>query len=736
MGDTESADRDLRAAFALDGANLEIGLALLAFHDSDELGEGIARSIAAHPDASRRRKAIVLSRLARASGAAVVATRDRRGIRGLLSWSGSTVPTVRIASCDIPLTPISHPSQAGFGLATFNVAVSQQRPVSLVCREDGGSSHVISLLPMLGQPDTGPTNRSNHIMVVVPIFAGREVTRECLQALAVQVTDRPVEVVLVDDASPDPDLTQFAQTFSARQNWIYLRNDCNSGFAASVNRGVQTSSAGHILVLNADAILPRDAIGRMLAAAATGKDIGTVVPFSNDGGFTSFPRMHQRNRMPTRKEAAAIDAAAQRQNHGRVEDVPSGTAFCMLISRICWAEVGGFDLGYGRGYFEDVDFCLRAKRRGFRNVVAADVYVRHVGGQSFGAEKRNLVAQNALVVQERFPAYDHSGASFLDADPLRSVRAKIEAALVPRDRVTLLVGRPSLTTSLMTKRQKHAGDEETQPLVLAWTRGGNATLRACDGELPQSLRFAPSQVMDLAAYLGSLEIASVEFLEPASVPPWLRPVLSALGAKPTVIVADRASARFVEARQANWLADAAALPVDAMARAAFAVEPDGAARVVERATRLDRTDAGPVRLAALAPVPTRNAYHLVEALDRVLQRNGGEVVTFGPGLNAGTSRPKATGRMDPDDYVDAVRHRRITHLLLPDPDARYGLIEDLQRSVPLPAAFFDWSDGRLSVAAHDLAIPERATLAAAVSAVVSWCVPPPDRPSLLQGVPG
>ena len=54
-------------------------------------------------------------------------------------------------------------------------------------------------------------------------------------------------------------------------------------------------------------------------------------------------------------------------------------------------EADGLDaVTFGKGYGEENDLCMRARARGWRHVLAADVYVHHVGGRSFGRRARAL----------------------------------------------------------------------------------------------------------------------------------------------------------------------------------------------------------------------------------------------------------------------------------------------------------------------------------------------------------
>ena len=120
-------------------------------------------------------------------------------------------------------------------------------------------------------------------------------------------------------------------------------------------------------------------------------------------------------------------------------DLPSGVGFCLFITRECLDEVGLLSEAYSRGYFEDVDYCLRAREAGFRNVCATGIYVGHVGNRSFENEKRRLVIRNLAILNERFPDYERECPAFVEADPLKSARANLEERLGPERTVVLLL---------------------------------------------------------------------------------------------------------------------------------------------------------------------------------------------------------------------------------------------------------------------------------------------------------
>ena len=181
-----------------------------------------------------------------------------------------------------------------------------------------------------------------------------------------------------------------------------------------------------MLLLNADTLVPPWFVGRLRQAAHSSKDIGTVVPLSNNGGISDFPIPHQVNPIGSYEDVVELDRVAQCANRNLVVDLPNGTGFCLYITHACLSAVGHLAETYQRGYLEDVDFCLRAREQGFRSVCAPDIYVGHAGSRSFGEAKRALVLKNLTVLDHRFPGFRMETSSFVKADPLRPARINIE----------------------------------------------------------------------------------------------------------------------------------------------------------------------------------------------------------------------------------------------------------------------------------------------------------------------
>ena len=96
---------------------------------------------------------------------------------------------------------------------------------------------------------------------------------------------------------------------------------------------------------------------------------------------------------------------------------------------------------FAQGYGEENDFCLRARRLGWRHVAVPGVFVAHAGGASFGTARTQLLARNAAVLERLHPGYHALVAAHLQADPLAGARRRLDAA---RLRADVLPGVPAV----------------------------------------------------------------------------------------------------------------------------------------------------------------------------------------------------------------------------------------------------------------------------------------------------
>ncbi len=206
-----------------------------------------------------------------------------------------------------------------------------------------------------------------------------------------------------------------------------MRHEKNLGFVHSVNDGMALHADRDVVLLNSDTEVPEGWLSRMREAAYSQPRIATVTPFSNNATICSYPFWGWEGGLPGSLGLAGLDERVAKANAGVRLEIPTAVGFCMYIRRDALLELGLFDAQrYGRGYGEENDFCMRAWKAGWKNVLAADVFVFHEGSVSFSEERFALMEAAAQVLLDVHPEYSAEVHKFLDKDNVEPMRAAID----------------------------------------------------------------------------------------------------------------------------------------------------------------------------------------------------------------------------------------------------------------------------------------------------------------------
>ena len=268
--------------------------------------------------------------------------------------------------------------------------------------------------------------------IVVPVYRGLDDTRCCLESVLASDCKTAWRLIVINDCSPEAEVTEWLRALAAREPRItLLENAENLGFVATVNRGMQESDRNDVILLNSDTEVANDWLDRLQRAAYSVPRVASVTPFSNNATIFSYPRFCESNAMPMGIDTASLDGLFAHHLSGQTIEVPTAVGFCMYVRRHCLKEVGLFDVEtFGKGYGEENDFCVRAHDKGWGNLHALDVFVRHAGGVSFGESKseRELVAMQTL--RQLHPRYESDVQAFIQRDPAADARLTIDIARI------------------------------------------------------------------------------------------------------------------------------------------------------------------------------------------------------------------------------------------------------------------------------------------------------------------
>lgn len=287
-------------------------------------------------------------------------------------------------------------------------------------RTGGRIGHVPSILA-----DASP----DRVKVVVPIYNAPDDTRVCIERLRAH-TPEHVEIILIDDCSPDPQIGDLLAALEGETRFRVLRNPQNLGFTRTVNRGFEEAGDADVIILNSDArVTPRWVEG-MFAAATSRDKVATVTAMSDRAGAFSAPNIGNDNPLPAGVDEETYARAFRRRSLRVYPEVPTGNGFCMYISREAIRELGPLDAAaFPRGYGEENDFCMRAMRAGWVNLIDDATYVFHDRSKSFGEEKNANMAAGRKVVDERYPEYKALIGTYQTSGAIAMARHRARLAL-------------------------------------------------------------------------------------------------------------------------------------------------------------------------------------------------------------------------------------------------------------------------------------------------------------------
>ena len=235
------------------------------------------------------------------------------------------------------------------------------------------------------------------VAVVVPVFNAAAEVKECLAALF--ENGGYDTLIVVDDAS-DAETAELLDREAQRRPFQLIRNKSNLGYTRSVNIGLR-AALGHdvVVFLNSDTVTTLGWVARIRKAFELNPKVGIAGPLSNAASYQSIPEVKGEdgnfitNALPDGLTADDIALAVGRRT-ASYPRVPVINGFCFALRTELVRQIGLFDEEkFPVGYGEENDLCLRAAAAGWELAVVDDAYVYHAKSASFGAERRQELAQ-------------------------------------------------------------------------------------------------------------------------------------------------------------------------------------------------------------------------------------------------------------------------------------------------------------------------------------------------------
>lgn len=228
------------------------------------------------------------------------------------------------------------------------------------------------------------------LSIIIISYNTKDLLRKCLLSIERAINDYSYEIIVVDNASSDGTVEMIKNEFPLVHLII---NKENIGFAKANNYGIQYAKGRYILLLNSDAILHTNCLNKMIkfmemqknAAALSPKVLNLDDTLQSKGNH--FPSLTKAlllilkiNKILPKKYLYKIfPNLFWDENEIRKVDWISGC--CMLIKKDALKEIGLLPESYFM-YYEDLEWCLLAKNKGYDIWYYPKATITHISSSS------------------------------------------------------------------------------------------------------------------------------------------------------------------------------------------------------------------------------------------------------------------------------------------------------------------------------------------------------------------
>jgi GT2 family glycosyltransferase len=276
------------------------------------------------------------------------------------------------------------------------------------------------------------------VLVAVTVYNGRDFVPSCLASAARMQSDlADIDLLVLDDASPDPGFSEEIEVLCADLGIRYYRTPRNLGIPRNVNLGLLAAREGdydHVVIANSDVLFDRRLIDGMLRTLERDPTIGSVTSWSNNVSMFSLPNEDPDRFLHDQRVVDFVGEALAEHFEGAPLDIPAGISFSFMVPVRVLREVGLMDPIFGRGYCEETDWSLRSLALGYRIVLGLSCFTYHRGGGTNVAAGlvsagHTTVPEHEEIIDLRYPEFRTQVADFVAEGHLEEARAEAIHAL-------------------------------------------------------------------------------------------------------------------------------------------------------------------------------------------------------------------------------------------------------------------------------------------------------------------
>lgn len=247
------------------------------------------------------------------------------------------------------------------------------------------------------------------LSIIIVNYRTPKLVVDCMEVLLHEVSGLDAMIVLVDNFSQD-DSPRIIQNWLARHDAAgkvrFIQSDHNGGFASGNNIGIRAIVAEYYLLLNSDTLVRPGSIAKLLETARNNPDAGLFSPRlewpDGRGQESCFRFPTPVSEFLSAAQTGLVDRFLSRYVTTlpvqQYSSSPEWTSFaCVLVRKQLFDDIGLLDEGYFM-YFEDIEYCFRAGRAGWKTIHNPESRVVHLRGGSSPVKEQTRL-------KKRIPRY-------------------------------------------------------------------------------------------------------------------------------------------------------------------------------------------------------------------------------------------------------------------------------------------------------------------------------------------
>ena len=251
------------------------------------------------------------------------------------------------------------------------------------------------------------------LSVIIASYNTSRITRDCVRSVLAESGGISIEVLVVDDASPDDSVADLRREFP---ELTVLVNPVNVHYTKTNNRGLRESNGRYAVLLNSDTIIREQALSKLVAYMDANPEVAACGPkLINPDGSTqycirSFPgvtvmvfqalnlqKIWPSNPVTNRYYHLDLD-------YDKTQDVESLGTTAFVIRREVFEKYGLLDEQF-KIAFTDLAYCAMLRSHNARIVYVGEAVVEHLGSQSINLSSSDEVKSRAGGLRALYDTY-------------------------------------------------------------------------------------------------------------------------------------------------------------------------------------------------------------------------------------------------------------------------------------------------------------------------------------------